>query len=450
MIASILFIFYLILIFWLLGRLPLFRNSGLSIRGLSTLFSIKLVFSIALVLVYTYYYSDRGFADIYKYFDDGNVIYESIGVHPTAAAKVITGIGFNREDPQIHEILANTHHFDKREDGYLESNHRLIIRCNVLLRFLSYGSIYIHALFFCFLSFIGLMALYRALKQFFEDKTGYLLIIPIFLLPSLLFWASGPLNESLITLFLGMLVFTSMKLLEMKNIFVNLLLTIVCLHFLYLSKPFIALSFIISFYVMATFHFRGYIRVITILIATLGIMWFCYAHNTFICGIASSLIAKRNEFVALGLKMKAGSLVDDRVRNVSCLEPLKLIPMGFYDLFLQPFIWTKGAFEKLFGAENLFVLLFSLVTLFYFKKPQGPKLQLLAFCFSFFIVNYVLIGVTVPIIGALVRYKIFGLLFYLILLICCIDLNKIIFISNRNKYLHLILIKAEKLLLKTT
>ena len=426
MIALILFLFYLTLVLWSFSTLPLFRNSGLSVRGLSLLFFVKLVFSIGLVLVYTYYYTDRGYADIYKYFDDGNTIYESLTEHPKASLKTITGIGFNRYDPEIRGILANTHHFDKKDDGYLESNNRLIIRFNAIMRFLSYGSIYIHSLFFCFLSFMGLVALYRALELFFEKGSGPALIIPVFLVPSILFWSSGLLKETLVMFFLGMLFFTALKLSAMRNIVVNLLLSAICLHFLYFLKPFVALSFLISFYIMSVFYFRGYVRIISIIVAVLGVFWFLHAHDTFVCQIMSSIIAKRNEFVALGLKMKAGSLVDSQLYSGDCLMPLKLLPAGMYDMFFQPFVWSHGLFEKLFGAENLIILLLTILTPFFFKKPKRSKLRLAAFCFIFFILNYTLIGITVPIIGALVRYKVFGLLFYLVFLICFVDLNKII------------------------
>jgi hypothetical protein len=447
-IAAILFIFYIILMFWSFGYMPLFRNSNLSARGLSLLFTLKLVFSIGLVLVYTYYYTDRGHADIYKYFDDGKVIYESINLHPEATFRVITGIGYDHSDPEIARVLANTHHFDKKGDGFIESNHHLIIRVNAILCFFSRSNIFINSIFLCFLSFMGSVALYRALEQLFEKGTGHILIIPVFLIPSILFWSSGLLQEALIIFFLGMLVFTSMKLAGMKNILVNLFLSVLFLQFLYEAKPFIALSFIISLYIMGTFHFRGYIRIISVLVATLLVTWFLYAHNTFICGIMSSIISKRNDFVALGLKMKAGSLIDGRILDSDCLTPLKLLPLGLYDMFFQPFVWSHGLFEKLFGAENLIVLLLSIFTLFNFKKPKGSKLQLAAFCFTFFMLNYLLIGITIPIIGALVRYKIFGLLFYLLFLACIVDLNKIISIISCSKYFDSFLQRSKKWLFK--
>jgi hypothetical protein len=115
---------------------------------------------------------------------------------------------------------------------------------------------------------------------------------------------------------------------------------------------------------------------------------------------------------------------------------------------MQPFLWSHGLFEKLFAVENLIVLVLTLLTLSVFQKPKGTKLQLAVFSFVFFVLNYTLIGITVPIIGALVRYKIFGLLFYLIMLACLVDLNKIISIANKSPKTTFLLQKAQKLLFK--
>jgi hypothetical protein len=122
--------------------------------------------------------------------------------------------------------------------------------------------------------------------------------------------------------------------------------------------------------------------------------------------------------------------------------------MGMYNMFMEPFVWSHGLFEKLFGLENLIVLVLTLLIPFVFQKPKGTKLQLAVFCFVFFLLNYTLIGITVPIIGALIRYKIFGLLFYLIMLACLVDLNKIISIVKKSSKSDFLLQKAQKLLFK--
>ncbi|MCW3124360.1 MAG: hypothetical protein JWO03_18 [Bacteroidetes bacterium] len=448
LIAISLFVLYLSVIIWSFGKLPIFSNSTFSRKGLIILFAIKLIFGVGSVLVYTYYYTDRQYADIYKYFDDSKVIYDAIGEHPKTSFKVITGIRYDKDNPELKQVIAPTQHFDKKEGGVIEANHRFVIRLHVLLRFISRGNIYIHTLFFCFLSFIGCVALYRALQPFFEYGHGRRMIVPVFLVPSILFWSSGLLKETLVMFFLGLLLFAAFKLLDLRNLLSNLVITVVCILFIYLLKPFIALSFLAGFYVMATINFKGYVRIIAMLLGIGIVLWILIAHDAFMCDMMTSLVAKRNEFIVLGLKMKAGSLTDTAIRPLGCLEPLRLIPSALYNMFMLPAVWSKSLFEKIFGLENLSILLFTVVALFYFKRPKRAKLQLVAFCFVFFSLNYALIGITVPIIGALVHYKVFGLLFYLILIFSLISLRKLIFDIKRLPMGEKTLFKAKKVIFR--
>ncbi|MBS1684804.1 MAG: hypothetical protein JSS76_08625 [Bacteroidetes bacterium] len=421
-----LFVLYLAVMLWSFERLPLLSHSRLSRRGLTVFFGLKLLFSVATVFVYTYYYTDRATADIYKYFDDSQVIYDAIEEHPRVCFHVITGIGYDKDDPELKAVIHPTQHFDKREDGIGEVNNRLVIRLHVLLRFLSHGNIYIHTLFFCFLSFIGCVALYRALQPFFEYGQGRLLILPIFLVPSILFWTSGMLKETLVMCFLGLLAFSAFRVLSFQNVFTNLVLMVCWMVLLYLVKPFIALSFLAAFYVMATVNFKGLPRIITILLGISLALGVLYLHQTFICEAMASLIVKRNDFIHLGLAMKAGSLADTSIREATCTEPLKLIPAAIYNVFLQPALWSHGAMNKLFGLENTVVLLLAILSLRYFKRPKRAKMQLAAFSLVFVFLNYAVVGITIPIIGALVRYKVFGLLFFLILVLSNISIRKFI------------------------
>ncbi len=426
-----LFVLYLAVMLWSFERLPLFAHSSISRRGLSAFFSLKLLFSLATVLVYTYYYTDRSTADIYKYFDDSKVIYDQIGEHPRACFHVISGIGYDSADPELKTVLTNTQHFDKKDAGLGEANNRLVIRLHVLLRFLSHGNIYIHTLFFCFLSFIGCVALYRALQPFFEYGQGRVLILPIFLIPSILFWSSGMLKETLIMCFLGLMAFSGFRVLSFQNIVTNLVLMVVWVLLMYLVKPFIALSFLAAFYIMATVNFKGLARIVTILLGISLALGVLYLHQTFICEAMASLIAKRNDFIHLGLAMNAGSLADNTIRATTCTEPFKLIPTAFYSVLLQPALWSHGAMNKLFGLENTLVLIFTIVSLRYFKRPKRAKMQLAAFSLVFMVLNYAIVGITIPIIGALVRYKVFGLLFFVILILSNISIRK--FISDLKK-----------------
>jgi hypothetical protein len=396
-------------------------------------FGLKLAFGLLLLAVYSYYYTERKTADIFKYFDDSEIIYQTLYTHPITALRVITGIGYDDVDPGIKQSLAATQHFGKIGHGLLDANHRLIIRAHLIFRFFSFGSYYIHTLFFSLLSFIGCIGLYRGLAGFFEDNLGRVMVIPVFLVPSILFWSSGMLKETLLMFFFGLVFFAAFRLLQFLNVFANTFILITGLFFIHLLKPYVEVSFIAAFFAMVTHRFRGYPRIIAWLVAIGIFMWFMYAYDAVFCGLMDSIIHKRNEFITLGIAAHAGSLITTDLSPMGCLEPFRLLPSGIYNMFFRPFINSHGLLEFVFGLENLVVLLFGGLCLRHIGRQDHLRNQLAMFSLVFFLMQYVIIGITIPIVGALVRYKILGLLFLLVLLLSKVKLDKFIYMTQGNK-----------------
>jgi len=72
-----------------------FDVDGITKRTISLLFLLKLVFGFTLWVIYTFYYTDRATADIYKYFDDSKIIYDTLKTNPIDYFKLLFGIGNN-------------------------------------------------------------------------------------------------------------------------------------------------------------------------------------------------------------------------------------------------------------------------------------------------------------------------------------------------------------------
>ena len=77
------------------------------------------------------------------------------------------------------------------------NDNRTMIRFNSLLRFISFGYYYVHVAFICFLSLTGIVAVVNVLKREFPSLKKEFFLIFI-LLPSVLFWGSGLLKDSLV------------------------------------------------------------------------------------------------------------------------------------------------------------------------------------------------------------------------------------------------------------
>lgn len=172
----------LLLFIFLIWKMKFFAFPGLSKMQLAGLFLIKIAGGAAVWLVYTYYYPG---SDFHLYFSD---------------SKIISDRFFSPDNDNI--IRSWNSNFD---DAFF-NNSRVVIFINVLLQFISFNNIFVHIIFFCFFSFVGLTALYKAFWNHFAGKK-YALVIGIYLVPSVLFWTAGIYKETIAMLCLGLLIY---------------------------------------------------------------------------------------------------------------------------------------------------------------------------------------------------------------------------------------------------
>ena len=194
---------YTALLLFAARRMALFRRvPGISGHGLVALFGMKLLAGAALWAVYTHVYPDRHTADIFKYFDDSAVMHAALWERPLDFVRMLTGVG--NDSPYFTEryYLVMNNWVRQYENNVYNDSHTMI-RLNAVLRILSAGHYAVHTVFACAFSMVGLVALHRALDPWAQSlERG--LAGAVFLWPSVLFWPSAPLKESLLMLGLGL------------------------------------------------------------------------------------------------------------------------------------------------------------------------------------------------------------------------------------------------------
>ncbi len=84
----------------------------------------------------------------------------------------------------------------------------------------------------------------------------------------------------------------------------------------------------------------------------------------------------------------------------------------------------------------MLVFLSLILSFIYYKKPTTNYLNLFFFSLFFVVIVYILIGLTTPVFGAIVRYKVPALPFVLIMFLTIIDINRI---KLKMKFLNRIL-----------
>lgn len=187
------FTLVLIILTWFVWK---FKTDGLSRTNLLIGWGIKVLFGILFMLIHTKIYGIGEITvDWEEYMDDSitlnGVAYQSFGTY----LRFLFGLN---SEADVQQYLLHTNHWSAG-DLDLMNDSRNVLRVNSLLVFLSRGNVYVHILFFSFLSFVGLRELFLAFKnRIFYDKRVFW--FALFLFPTLSFWTSSVLKEPLMIL----------------------------------------------------------------------------------------------------------------------------------------------------------------------------------------------------------------------------------------------------------
>jgi len=386
------------------------------------------IISILITMIYTYYYTDRVTSDIFKYFDDSKILFDSIKSNPIDFFQMLFGLDFNTAYFHEHYYSKMGYWYRVNNSNFLSDTH-IMIRFNMFVRLFSFGFYHIHNVFINFVSLVGLVAIYKAFLPFFQS-TKKILFLTICFIPSLLFWGSGLLKEGIIIFALGFFLIHFFKLLESFKLSKSWLKSWVILFVTALLMVFTKMNIIVALipcllgYVIHKKRMNNAllsygIAVFLLIGISFLMLLFSENYNPF-----SLLINKQQDFIYLMEKVDVGSAINQPKFN-SISDVFLYFPEALINVLLRPFFWESYSVFTLFSAlENslFFILLF--VVLFFRKKSMAHP-SIFYFCLLYAITSALIIGLTTPIMGAIVRYKIFTTLFLLIALLMLLDVEKL-------------------------
>jgi len=408
-------ILFTIVCFLFIKYSTIFRVEGIPKSWFSIAFFLKIIAGFSLWLVYTYYYTERADADIFKYFDDAQYLFEATKDDINNRLKLLLGTYANNG-----ELLKETLHWDK-SNTFLINDNRTMIRIHILLYYLSDGYYHLHTLFFAFISFIGSYGLFTFFKQ--ETKLNpKLILIASFAVPSLLFWASAPLKEGWLLFVLGIFLIGVSKVgekISFKNVFI-LLIGILGLLSLK-SYIFISLFIPLSFFILSKFiHHKNWVHIFVGIHAVAITILSLFGNK-----IISALSAKQIAFKTLIENEGANSAIYLPAFN-DFKSIISALPIGLYNVLLRPIYPTNlSPFSLMASLEHICYFILLLMPFFFLRKISISEKRIVLFSISFILISSSVIGLSTPILGAIVRYKSPLLPFYLILLFTFVDFSKL-------------------------
>ncbi|MDG1475604.1 MAG: hypothetical protein P8Q14_00520 [Vicingaceae bacterium] len=417
--------FYFIIFCFVISKIAFFKEGHIPRLWFISLFGVKVLTSIFLTFLYSKYYTNRDTADIFKYFDDSKIIFDAIKTNPFDYLKML--IGIDNDSTYLNNNYYN--HMNNWTRPYtkdLFTDTHIIIRFNAFVHLFSFGYIHVHNVFINFISLIGLTIIYKAFKQFTIKKERALFYL-IMLVPSILFWGSGLLKEGIIFFALGIFLINLFKL---KNEFKlkYLFYILIGAGIIVFTKFYLIIAFsipVFGYLLNHIFHFKksmiGYLFSIAFFIIAINISPFFIEQLDFV----NQIVNKQHDFSRFVMVEGAtsGFLIPELSDGFSLI---KNIPNALLNTLVRPYLWECNAlFVWLSALENITVLTFIIAAIVFRKKMNKAQKNIFYFNLIFVFCLFTLIGLTTPVFGAIMRYKIPGLILLLISILMVIDLQKI-------------------------
>lgn len=402
---------------WLIRKSRWFRIEGLPVKWIQYGFSLKLLAGIAVWALYTFHYTYRASSDAYGYFDDAMIINSYLLTDPEIWLRFF--FGFGMDSPLLTPVFDQMTRWTDVYTYGIANDNPTIIRFNMVIGLFSFGSYHVHTVVFNLLSALGLVHFLRFIQSLtnpFQSKyTTRLTALLILLLPTLLFWGSGVLKESLLLFGLGYFLFHFKKALDGQK--KHWLLALLFGFFLFYLKSYVLICLLpglIAFSICSRSSWHKAVVYPLVLFGSLTIA--ANAQHFFPAGNLMYILQKKQtDFYNVAEMSDSGSVVEISAVDQSMFGFLLQTPERVLHAIFKPLPWrAKGILYIVPSLEVVFsMVLFCLLLVLAVRTRltwQNWSISMLNsnytwLALSFLITFSLIMGSSVPVIGAVVRYK---------------------------------------------
>jgi hypothetical protein len=402
---------------------------------------LKCLGAIALCLIYTKFYKG---GDTTGYFD-GAYLTQMLGFEDfdTYIKVVFSG------DTGPYTIKAYGRNNLCCPDYLRDPQSFLIVRFTTPLTLIGSFSYFNTSIVIAALTFSGPWRLFRLFTKFYPEARKQL-AIAILYVPSVLFWGSGILKDTFTFAAACWLTWSVYKLFIERNRFVFHIFTLAISAWVLISvKPYIFVALVPGALIWISFKRISNLKspitklAITPMIIVVGFI--------LLGVISSSLSEKLGDFANIDrateraietntdLKREAygANSFDIGTFDGSLGSFVSLFPLALIAGLFRPFIWEANNLVMIIsGLENIFLLFIFLKTVVVVNPLKAIKYifsdPLLIFCFTFSVFFAASVGLATANFGALVRYKIPCIPFFLATLYIVLYKNKSKYQSNKS------------------
>lgn len=375
----------------------------------------KLLTAVFFALIYDQYYSRGG--DTFAYFYNACRLGDVFFKDPGAYFKILFGF-INKSN--VYDLPTNIGYFPNFRDPSVFAVHRFISPLTII----GFKNYYLTIIVLNVMNYLFIWRVFMFFKKIFLGKEK-ILAIGLLFIPSVGFWGSGIVKDAFTYTFALVFLAAFYKLFFLRKIgIVTILKALLSVYIILLLKPYILYALLVAGFIWLGFKYvalvknkvlRVFVFPVAMLAVSFGGMYVMTNVANIVGGSYKSVDSMLSKAVISQQDLKSDNYegasfdigdYDATVSGAASVTPAAIVA-GLY----RPFLWEANSIVMILsGLENL-VLLF--LTIFVLVRA-GPlffirtlsKEPFLIFCFVFSIIMAMGIGLSTANFGALVRFKI--------------------------------------------
>jgi hypothetical protein len=305
----------------------------------------------------------------------------------------------------------------------------LIIKLLSIFDIFSGGYYYTNVIFFNFIVLFGNVALYSVFASIYKRKQ-IILLISCFLLPSFLLFTSAVHKEGLILCTLGILIYIVYNSLNKKCLSITRIIGLAfCLLYIFLQRNFVLIALLPALLAWVIASVKQYppLKTFIIVYGIGAVIFFTVGMISPKLNLPYYITQKQSVFLAL---KNARSTIPVDTLQPTFISFAHNAVQAFNHGIIRPYFADGKAAPFLypFAIEIILYQLLFVIFIFYQKRNHTLSVNNKSFilCGLFFSFSLIMIiGYTIPIIGAIIRYRSIYFPFILSPILCSINWKKL-------------------------
>jgi hypothetical protein len=381
----------------------------------------KIVGALALGFIYQFYYAG---GDTFNFHTHGSRhIWNAFMDSPAKGLTLLFSDGENMQG--VYEYASKIYFLNDQSSYF-------VIRIAALFDLLTFSTYSATAVLFALISFGGGWAFFSYMCRIEPRLRGWIALAVLFI-PSVVFWGSGLMKDTLTFASLGFLTYAVGNIYEKRNVLSSLLIMLVSVFVIFSIKKYILFCFLpatmIWFYLLKVRSIRSQALKILIVPFFVTIVVAAAYYSLLLVGEGDARyslgkIAETAKITAYDIRYytgrEAGSGYSLGELEGTFSSMLGLAPQAVNVSLFRPYVWeVRNPLMALSSVEGLLLLIFTIYVLIK-KRAQlfnAFTEPVVLFCLVFSLTFAFAVGVSTYNFGTLSRYKIPLMPFYLLALV---------------------------------